>query len=97
MVIEPKKVVSWEGKLLRNPRIYRFVQKVMPKESKKRKNLKDMLLKAGSTESVDAFTLRRYAATIFVIIICAISLGINNLTTIHSIKTISIRALLRIL
>ena len=86
MVIEPKKVLSWEGKLLRNPRIYRFVQKVMPKGSKKRKNLKDMLLKAGSTESVDAFTLRRYAATIFVIFICAISLGINNLTTIHSIK-----------
>ena len=86
MVIEPKKVASWEGKLLREPQIYRFVQKVMPKNSKKRKNVKDMLLQAGSTESVDAFTLRRYAATIFVIIICAISLGINNLTTIHSIK-----------
>lgn len=86
MVIEPKKVVSWEAKLLRKPRIFRFVQKVMPKESKKRKTLKDMLLQAGSTESVDAFTLRRYAMTIFAIVLCVISLGINNITTINTIE-----------
>lgn len=86
MVIEPKKVVSWEAKLLRRPRIYRMIQYVMPKSSPKRKRLKDTLLKAGSTESVEAFTLRRYAMTGVAVLLCVISLGINNASTIHHIK-----------
>lgn len=86
MVLEPKHVCSWESKLLFNHRIALFVQKVMPTGSVKRKRLQTVLMRSGSTESVDAFTIRRYASMVGVCIVCVISLVLNNATTIYSIQ-----------
>lgn len=86
MVLEPKKVSSWESKLLYNHRIASFIQKVMPTGSDKRTRLKTVLMRSGSTESVDAFTIRRYASMIGVCIVCIISLALNNVTTVYAIE-----------
>lgn len=86
MVLEPKQVSSWESKLLYNHKVRVFLQKVMPKDSPKRKRLQTTLMRSGSTESVDAFTIRRYAATVAVCVVCIISLGINNWSTVYRIE-----------
>lgn len=86
MVLELKKTASWEDKLLLRPKIHAFVQWSMPRGSAKRKRLGIALLQAGSRESVDAFVIRRYATTFFVMIVCAASLVLNNISTVYSIQ-----------
>lgn len=83
-VIEPKKIVSWEEKALRNIRIRKIVQKTSPKE-KQRIALQTHIMKSGSTESIEALTIRRVATTIMVCVVCIFSVSLNVWKNVDSI------------
>lgn len=85
-ILEPKQVDSWESRLLLKPKINAFIQRVIPYGSEKRNRLRKTLLQAGSVESVDAFTLRRYAMTLFILVVSVVSLTMNNIATVQSIR-----------
>lgn len=75
-VIEPKKVVSWEDKALRNINVRKIVQKTTPK-GKRRIALQTHIMKSGSTETIEAMTIRRVVTTIMVCVICILSVSLN--------------------
>lgn len=83
-VVEPKKIVSWEEKALRNVRVRKIVQKTSPK-GKQRSALQTHIMKSGSTESIEALTIRRVATTLMVCVICIISVSLNVWKNIDSI------------
>lgn len=75
-VIEPKQVVSWEEKALRNVRVRKIVQKTAPKD-KKRAALQTHIMKSGSTETIEALAIRRVVVTALVFVVCLASVGLN--------------------
>lgn len=83
-LIEPKKIVSWEEKALRNIRIRKIVQKTSPK-GKQKLALQTHIMKSGSTESIEALTIRRVATTAMVCIICILSVSLNVWKNVNSI------------
>lgn len=89
-VIEPKKIVSWEEKALRNIRIRKIVQKTSPKE-KQRIALQTHIMKSGSTESIEALTIRRVATTIMVCVVCILSVSLNVWKNVDSTPITSIK------
>ena len=74
-VLENRKVVSWETKLLHNYNFRSIVNFVSPPA--KRGPLQDKMLRCGSNDTVVALTCKRIILTIGVAIICAIAVVFN--------------------
>lgn len=83
-VLETKRIVSWENKLLRKTKIRKIVTKFSPKE-KARIRLQTHIMRAGSTETIEALTIRRLVTTVLVFVVCLFSVSINVLGTISTI------------
>ena len=74
-VLESRKAVSWETKLLHNYNFRSIVNFVSPPA--KRGPLQDKMLRCGSNETVVALTCKRIILTVAVAVICAIAVLFN--------------------
>ncbi|NLT13214.1 MAG: hypothetical protein GXY05_02620, partial [Clostridiales bacterium] len=76
-ILEEKSNANWAKKALRYPLIRKITNKMLPPNSAKRKKMSTTIKKSGSSETVDAIQVKRMFIALALVVIAAISTGIN--------------------